>query len=108
MRGVRNGGLTVLLDLAVVLHVSLQLPFDMLIDKGKEGLLIKVVVEVVCDVDSWLEPLSLSIVRLEMILELAMELKIAASRAAIESLRHRNVRIKLHPIAELLLWLLRT
>ena len=86
MRGVRNGRLTVLLDLAVVLHVSLQLPFDMLIDKGKEGLLIKVVVEVVCDVDSWLEPLSLSIVGLEMILELAVELKIAASRAAIESL----------------------
>lgn len=86
MRGVRNGRLTVLLDLAVVLHVSLQLPFDMLIDKGKERLLIKVVVEVVGDVNSWLEPLSLSIVRLEMILKLAMELKIAASRAAIESL----------------------
>ena len=86
LRGVRNGRLTVLLDLAVVLHVSLQLPFDMLIDKGKEGLLIKVVVEVVCDVNSWLEPLSLSIVGLEMILELAVELKIAASRAAIESL----------------------
>ena len=106
--GMRYGRLAVLVDLVVVLHVPLQLPFDVLVDEGKEGLLIEAVVEVVSDVHSWLEPFALSIVGLEMILELTMELEIATPWAIIESLRHWNVRFELHPIVELLLRLLRT
>ena len=104
----RYGRLAVLVDLVVVLHVSLQLPFDVLVDEGKEGLLIEAVVEVVSDVHSWLEPFALSIVGLEMILELTMELEIATPWAVIESLRHWNIRFELHPIVKLLLRLLRT